>query len=64
MKMTSEVVKYVEKRLKQEWSPEEISGCIEREIGTKVSHERIHYIMIGLKKLIDDCSDIIYVSRA
>ena len=42
MKMTSKVVKYVEKRLKQEWSPEEISGRMEREIGTKVSHERIY----------------------
>ena len=42
VKMTSKVVKYVEKRLKQEWSPEEISGRMEREIGTKVSHERIY----------------------
>ena len=42
MKMTSEVVKYAEKKLSKEWSPEEISGRIEREIETNVSYECIY----------------------
>ncbi|MBU6302186.1 MAG: IS30 family transposase [Verrucomicrobia bacterium] len=41
-KMTPEVVSYVEERLRQEWSPEQISGRMKMETGARVSHERIY----------------------
>ena len=41
-KMTSECEIYIEKKLKEEWSPEQISNKMEEEIGIKLSHERIY----------------------
>lgn len=39
---SAEVRQYVASHLKQGWSPEQISGCVENDIGEKISHEAIY----------------------
>jgi len=41
-KMTDEVVVHIEEKLRQEQSPEQISGTMEKALGLRVSHERIY----------------------
>lgn len=41
-KMTHRVKEHIERQLKQEWSPEQISATMENEIGVRISHERIY----------------------
>lgn len=42
IKFTGEVEVYVNEKLRLQWSPEQISGRMEKEIGVRVSHERIY----------------------
>ena len=42
VKMTPELIKVVEGKLRQHWSPEQISGRLKREGKPTVSHERIY----------------------
>ncbi len=42
VKMTPEVVTYIEEKLRKEYSPEQISCTIRGSVGDKVSHERIY----------------------
>jgi len=42
VKMTPEVVTYIEVKLREEYSPEQISGTMQGSVGIKVSHERIY----------------------
>jgi len=40
---------YVSIQLKEGWSPEQIAGCIQRDIGQTISHEAIYqYIYVGI----------------
>ena len=41
-KMTPEVVAHIEEKLREEYSPEQISGTMLVSIGVRVSHERIY----------------------
>ncbi|MBZ0258482.1 IS30 family transposase [bacterium] len=41
-KMTHRIKEHIERQLKQEWSPEQISATMENEIGVRISHERIY----------------------
>jgi len=41
-KMTPEVVAYVEEKLREEFSPEQISCTMRGNVGVRVSHERIY----------------------
>lgn len=42
VKMTAAVVDHIEKKLHEDYSPEQITGTMERAIGTRISHERIY----------------------
>ena len=42
IKMTPELISVVEAKLREEWSPEQVSGWLKREMSTAVSHERIY----------------------
>lgn len=42
LKMTPEVIAWVEQQLPLKWSPEQISGWLEKEHGIALSHERIY----------------------
>ena len=42
VKMTPEVVTYIEEKLRKEYSPEQISCTMRGSVGDKVSHERIY----------------------
>jgi len=41
-KMTPEVVAYIEEKLREEYSPEQISCTMRESVGVRVSHERIY----------------------
>ena len=41
-KMTEKVVSHMESKLNEEWSPEQISSTMEKEMGIRVSPERIY----------------------
>lgn len=41
-KFTPEVITYVEKKIYEKWSPEQISNIMLEETGCKISHERIY----------------------
>jgi len=41
-KMTPEVIAHIEDKLKEEYSPEQISNSMERDVGLRVSHESIY----------------------
>jgi IS30 family transposase len=40
--MIPELIGWIEKKLNEEYSPEQISGTMHRDIGVRVSHERIY----------------------
>ncbi len=42
LKMTPEFIAAVEDKLKLQWSPEQISGRLKRQLGQSVSHETIY----------------------
>ena len=42
MKMTPEVIAHLEQKLREEYSPEQISDTMEKPAGVRVSHERIY----------------------
>ena len=42
VKLTPTLELYIESKLKIQWSPEQISGSMEKSCGTKISHERIY----------------------
>jgi IS30 family transposase len=42
VKMTPEMVRRVEQKLRENWSPEQISGWLAKERGESLSHERIY----------------------
>lgn len=42
IKMTADVVDFIEERLQEEYSPEQISCTMKERIGVRVSHERIY----------------------
>ncbi len=50
VKFTEDVHRYVDEKLCLQWSPEQISGRMERDIGVKVSHERIYQYLAADKK--------------
>ena len=50
VKFTEKVRQYVDEKLRLQWSPEQISGRMERDIGQKVSHERIYQYLAADKK--------------
>ena len=41
-KMTPEVVAHIEAKIREDYSPEQISGTMEKTVGLRVSHERIY----------------------
>jgi len=41
-KMTLEVVAYIEEKLREEYSPEQISCTMRESVGVRVSHEKIY----------------------
>jgi len=41
-KMTHHIKEHIERRLNEEWSPEQISATMENETGVSISHERIY----------------------
>lgn len=59
---SQEVRDYVHKKLKLEWSPEQIAGTIKKEIGTTISHEAIYqYIYAQIKsynRVKKGCEDL------
>ena len=42
IKMTDEVVDLIEKQLREQWSPEQVSGWLNETHGVSLSHERIY----------------------
>ena len=44
-KCTPEVIDYVEEKIKDKISPEQISNCMRENIGTRISHERIYQLI-------------------
>jgi len=50
VKMTPELIAVVEGRLRQKWSPEQISGRLKREDQPHVSHERIYQHILADKE--------------
>jgi IS30 family transposase len=50
IKMTPQLKSYITKKIRQDWSPEQISGRLKREERSSVSHERI-YQFIGEDKV-------------
>ena len=46
IKFTDEVKGYVHEKLSIQWSPEQISGRMKKEIGLRVSHERIYQYLL------------------
>lgn len=50
VKMTPELIKVVEDRLRQHWSPEQISGRLKRDGKAAVSHERIYQHVLENKR--------------
>lgn len=42
VKMTAEVISLIEGQVRLDWSPEQISGWLNKEHGTRISHERIY----------------------
>jgi IS30 family transposase len=42
VKMTPEIVKLIESKVSEDWSPEQISGWLRNEHGLMISHERIY----------------------
>jgi len=53
-KMTPEVVAHIEEKLREEYSPEQISGTMQKHVGIRVSHERIYQHIWQDKKLGGD----------
>ena len=41
-KMTPEVIAHIEEKLREDYSPEQISGTMVKAVGIKISHERIY----------------------
>lgn len=50
-KMTEPVVDHIESKLNEEWSPEQVSGTMEKEVGVQVSHETIYQYVWEDKKI-------------
>lgn len=51
VKMTASLIEVIEKKLKEDqWSPEQISGWLQKENGLKISHERIYQYIWKEKK--------------
>ena len=50
IKMTPKLIRVVEGRLRQKWSPEQISGRLKRECQPHVSHERIYQHVLDDKQ--------------
>lgn len=50
IKFTDKVKAYVHEKLSIQWSPEQISGRMKKEIGLRVSHERIYQYLIKDRK--------------
>jgi transposase, IS30 family len=46
IKMTPEIIEHIEEKINTEFSPEQISGSMENEIGVKVSYETIYKYLI------------------
>ena len=55
VKMTPEVVTYIEEKLRKEYSPEQISCTMRGSVGDKISHERIYQHIWRDKK---QCGDL------
>jgi IS30 family transposase len=53
-KMTPEVIELIEEKIRAQWSPEQISGWMQRNLGYSVSHERIYLHIWRDKKLGGD----------
>lgn len=49
-KMTPAVVAHIENKIRQEWSPEQISGTMQKILGLKVSIECIYLFILANKK--------------
>ena len=49
-KMTTEVVAYIEEKLREEYAPEQISCTMRGNVGVRVSHERIYQHIWRYKK--------------
>jgi len=41
-KMTPRVIAHIERKIREDYSPEQISGTMRRELGVRISHERIY----------------------
>lgn len=50
IKFTEVVKAYVDQKLSLQWSPEQISGRMEKDIGLRVSHERIYQYLVEDRK--------------
>jgi IS30 family transposase len=50
VKFTEKVRQYVDEKLRLQWSPEQIAGRIERDIGETISHERIYQYLAADRK--------------
>lgn len=42
VKMTAEVISLIESQVRLDWSPEQVSGWLDKAHGTRISHERIY----------------------
>jgi len=55
-KITSEVIAYIEEKLREEFSPEQISCTMQKSVGVRVSHKRIYQHIWWDKKHNGDLS--------
>lgn len=62
--ITTEIWKFVEKKIRLEWSPEQISGWLKRHKKPTVSHERIYQYLIEDKRLGGDLYKSLRCQRA